>query len=199
MNRALAYSATRNARQGVGPGRGRAPRRAMPVCGCWDCLTAGQANARIRREGAPARSFWLSGRGHRRDRAGQGRNRQPCGGLSPPPPAPLRGAREQHEEAGDPGALVPVIDAGLLSGFDGERRAGLPGQLLRGLVEADQRMDRIVRARTDLQHILHRRDESGAGFRRDDPAARRPEDARRVARHGPGRVSVQTGSADRPD
>ena len=83
--------------------------------------------------------------------------------------APAFERREQHEEIGGPIAFILVICPRLAPGPRRKRGAGLLDQLLRGFVEADQRAHRIARALIDIQNLLHGRDESGVGVRRDNP------------------------------
>ena len=51
----------------------------------------------------------------------------------------------------------------------GKRGARLDDHLLRGLVEAHHRAQRIVRPLIDFQHVFHIGDEAGAGLGRDYP------------------------------
>ena len=78
--------------------------------------------------------------------------------------------REHHEQIGGPIALVFVIETGRAPGFHRDRRACLGNELLRGLVQANQRAIRIVGPRVDSQHVFHRRYERAVGLGRDDPA-----------------------------
>ena len=82
-------------------------------------------------------------------------------------PAFLR--REQHEEVGRAVALVLVVVTRRLPRSHWLGRACLGDELLRRLVEADQRARRIVRPRVDLQHVLHRSDKGRVRLRRNDP------------------------------
>ena len=66
-------------------------------------------------------------------------------------------------------ALVLVVVTRRRSRSHGFRCARLGDELLGGFVEADQRPRRIVRPRVDVEHVLHRGDKCGVGFRRDDP------------------------------
>lgn len=76
---------------------------------------------------------------------------------------------EDHEQVGRSVALVFVVVAGRTAWRDGHGGARLDDQLLRGLVEADNRPFRVVWTGVDLQHILHRSDELGVGLRWDHP------------------------------
>ena len=69
-------------------------------------------------------------------------------------------------------ALVLVVVAGRKAWLHRLWRAGFLDQLLRDFVEADQRPRRIVRARVDVEHVLHRRDEGSVRFRRNHPIVR---------------------------
>src|ERR1700744_1092863 len=83
------------------------------------------------------------------------------------PPAFQRG--EQHEQVGSAVTLVLVIVPGWLAGLCRERCAGFLDELLRGLVQADHRAGRIMRALIDFQYVFHVGHESGVGVRRDHP------------------------------
>src|SRR4029077_4703298 len=63
-----------------------------------------------------------------------------------------------------------VVDAGCTSSFHRDWRARLGNELLRGLVQAHQRVIGIVRPSVDGQHIFHGGYEGAVGLRRDDPA-----------------------------
>src|SRR5947209_2166413 len=78
--------------------------------------------------------------------------------------------REQHEQVGGAVTLVLVVDAGCTSSFHRDWRARLGNELLRGLVQAHQRVIGIVRSRVDGQHIFHGGYEGAVSLRRDDPA-----------------------------
>ena len=82
--------------------------------------------------------------------------RAPLGDLDV---APAFERGEQHEQVGRAVALVLVVVARRLARPHRQRRARLGDELLGGLVEADERPGRIVRAVIDLEHVLHRRDE----------------------------------------
>ncbi len=57
-------------------------------------------------------------------------------------PAFRRG--KQHEQAGHTGALVFIVEAHFAPGPHRDRRAILAGQLLAGLVQADQRLGLVL-------------------------------------------------------
>ena len=80
---------------------------------------------------------------------------------------PSSGANSK--QVGGPAALVFVIGPLRLSRFHRNRRSRLGNELLRGLVEADERPIRIVGPRINIEHVFHRRYESAARPRRDDP------------------------------
>ena len=84
--------------------------------------------------------------------------------------APAFERREQHEQVGGAVTLGLVVDAGCTSSFHRDWRARLGNELLRGLIQAHQRVIGIVRPRVDGQHIFHGGNEGAAGLRRDDPA-----------------------------
>jgi hypothetical protein len=83
------------------------------------------------------------------------------------PPTLKRG--ENHEQIGGAVPFILVVAPGWLSGFRRDWHARFGDQLLRGLVQADQRMLRIVRSLINLQHILHAGYEGGVGIRWNDP------------------------------
>ncbi len=83
------------------------------------------------------------------------------------PPAFER--REHHEEIGRAVALVFVIEPGWPPLFHPDRSAGFGNQLLRGLIQANQRNTGIARSRVHGQHVFHGRHERAVGLRRDDP------------------------------
>src|SRR5262249_14221173 len=83
-------------------------------------------------------------------------------------PAFQRG--EYHKEIGDAVTLVLVVMPSGASRFHGDWLARLGNQLLRRLIEADQRSLGVVRSLVDGQHILHRGDESGVRLGRNYPA-----------------------------
>src|SRR5258708_30888619 len=77
--------------------------------------------------------------------------------------------REHHEQIGRPVAPVFVIMPGGLSWFRRDRQARFGNELLGRLVDADQRTFRIIRPLRNLQDVLHRGHEGGAGVRWNDP------------------------------
>src|SRR5277367_2733977 len=83
------------------------------------------------------------------------------------PPAFQR--REHHEQIGGsiPLILVVVPSGGAWLRRDWHTRFG--DELLRRLVQADQRALWVVRSLVNLQHILHAGYERSVGIRRDDP------------------------------
>ncbi len=83
--------------------------------------------------------------------------------------APAFQRREHHEQIGDASAFIFVIVTRFASGRGGNRHARLDDHLLRGLVEAHHRAQRIVRPMIDFQYVFHIGDEGRAGFRRDHP------------------------------
>src|SRR5687768_13942229 len=66
-----------------------------------------------------------------------------------------------QEEVGGPVALVLVVDPLRLARLHRQRDAGLGDQLLRGLIEADDRAGRVVRLGVQVEHVLHPADELG--------------------------------------
>jgi hypothetical protein len=82
------------------------------------------------------------------------------------PPAFER--REDHEEIGRAVALVFIIEPDRPSLFHLDRSACFGKQLLRGLVQANQRNIGIARPRIHGQHVLHGGHECAVGFRRND-------------------------------
>ncbi len=83
--------------------------------------------------------------------------------------APAFERRKQHEEIGRAIAPVFVVVAPRLSRPHGLAPACLGDELLARFIEADQLPGRLVRPRIDVEHILHRSDKGGVGFRRDHP------------------------------
>src|SRR5450631_884635 len=83
------------------------------------------------------------------------------------PPAFER--REHHEEIGRAVALVFIIEPGWPPLFHLDRRARFGNQLLRGLVQANQRNIGIARPRVHGQHVFHGCHKRAVGLRRDDP------------------------------
>ena len=87
-------------------------------------------------------------------------------------PAVKRG--KQHEQAGHTRAPVFIVEARFAPGPCRGRRAG---QLLAGLVQADQRAGRITGAGADLRHVFHRSDKSWHSPCRTQDSARLGTDA----------------------
>ena len=84
---------------------------------------------------------------------------------------PARSVEDEFDTSGGGAVtLVLVVDAGCTSSFHRDWRARLGNELLRGLVQAHQRVIGIVRPRVDGQHIFHSGYEGAVGLRRDDPA-----------------------------
>src|SRR6516165_3602874 len=83
------------------------------------------------------------------------------------PPAFER--REHHEEIGCAIAFILVIEPGGPSLLHPDRSARFGNQLLRSLVQANQRNNGIARPRVYGQHVFHGRHERAIGFGRDDP------------------------------
>src|SRR5271168_3399976 len=77
--------------------------------------------------------------------------------------------REHHEQAGRPVAPVFVIVPGGPSGLRGDRQTRFGNELLRGLVDADQRAVRIARPLINLQNVFHGGNKGGVLVRRNDP------------------------------
>src|SRR6202049_560922 len=76
---------------------------------------------------------------------------------------------KHHEEIGGAVALVLVIATGWASRFHRDRHARLGEQLLRGLVQANQRTIKIAWPRVDGQHVFHGGYEGAVGLGRNDP------------------------------
>src|SRR5664279_3288034 len=83
------------------------------------------------------------------------------------PPALQRG--EHHEQIGGSVTFILIVVPCCSSGLCWDRHACFGNELLRRLVQTDQRARRIVWSLINLQHILHAGYESGVGIRRDDP------------------------------
>src|SRR5271166_2085331 len=83
--------------------------------------------------------------------------------------APAFQGRKHHEYVGDAVAFVFVIVTRGLSGFGGDRRAGLDDQLFGGFIQTHERTIGIARFLVGFQHIFHRGDEAGVGVWRDHP------------------------------
>ena len=77
--------------------------------------------------------------------------------------------REGHEQVGDAGTLVFIVEARRLAGLHGDRRTRFLDELLRCLIQANQRLPGIMRARIDVEYILHRSNKSGVFLGRDHP------------------------------
>jgi len=84
--------------------------------------------------------------------------------------APAFQRSKHHEQIGGAFALVLVIEAGRATHFHQDRHARFGRELLRGLVQAYQRMIGIVWPRVDGQHVFHRGYERAVRLRRDNPA-----------------------------
>src|SRR5258707_935231 len=83
--------------------------------------------------------------------------------------APTFERSKHHEEIGGAIALVLVIETGRASRFHRDRHARFGNELLRGLVEANQRTIAVAWPRVDGQHVFHSGYERAVGLRRDDP------------------------------
>src|SRR5947207_8156434 len=83
--------------------------------------------------------------------------------------APAFERSKHHEEIGGAIALVLVIETGRASRFHRDRHARFGNELLRGLVEANQRTIAVAWPRVDGQHVFHSGYERAVGLRRDDP------------------------------
>src|SRR2546429_4471964 len=83
--------------------------------------------------------------------------------------APAFERSKHHEEIGGAIALVLIIETGRASRFHRDRHARFGNELLRGLVEANQRTIAIAWPRVDRQHVFHSGYERAVGLRRDDP------------------------------
>src|SRR5438046_1149851 len=83
--------------------------------------------------------------------------------------APAFERSKHHEEVGGAVTLVLVIETGRASRFHRDRHARFGNELLRGLVEANQRTISVAWPRVDGQHIFHSGYERAVGLRRDDP------------------------------
>src|SRR5262245_7208634 len=84
--------------------------------------------------------------------------------------APAFERSKHHEEIGGAIALVLIIETGRASRFHRDRHARFGNELLRGLVEANQRTIAVAWPRVDGQHVFHSGYERAVGLRRDDPA-----------------------------
>src|SRR5262249_47332030 len=83
--------------------------------------------------------------------------------------APAFERSKHHEEIGGAIALVLIIETGRASRFHRDRHARFGNELLRGLVEANQRTIAVAWPRIDGQHVFHNGYERAVGLRRDDP------------------------------
>src|SRR5215813_6294119 len=83
--------------------------------------------------------------------------------------APAFERSKHHEEIGGAIALVLIIETGRASRFHRDRHARFGNELLRGLVEANQRIIAVAWPRVDGQHVFHSGYERAVGLRRDDP------------------------------
>src|SRR5438552_5705826 len=83
--------------------------------------------------------------------------------------APAFERSKHHEEIGGAIALILVIETGRASRFHRDRHARFGNELLRGLVEANQRTIAVAWPRVDGQHVFHSGYERAVGLRRDDP------------------------------
>src|SRR5580765_1284781 len=89
---------------------------------------------------------------------------------SPPAPEWL----ERHEQVDRAVPLVLVIPPGGTAGLRRHRRPRLPDQLLRLLVQADDRPVRVVRPVVDVEDVLHRTDEVRVLLRGQNPLLPQP-------------------------
>jgi hypothetical protein len=76
---------------------------------------------------------------------------------------------EQHEQIGSAVALILVVVAGWLAWLCRNWDAGFPDELLRRLVQADDRSIWIMWPLINLQDVLHRSYECGVRLGWDDP------------------------------
>src|SRR5262249_44473411 len=83
--------------------------------------------------------------------------------------APAFERSKHHEEIGGAIALVLIIETGRASRFHRDWHARFGNELLRGLVEANQRTIAVAWPRIDGQHVFHSGYERAVGLRRDDP------------------------------
>src|SRR5258708_17395152 len=83
--------------------------------------------------------------------------------------APAFGRSKHHEEIGGAIALVLIIETGRASRFHRDWHTRFGNELLRGLVEANQRTIAIAWPRVDGQHVFHSGYERAVGLRRGDP------------------------------
>src|SRR5467141_3694762 len=92
--------------------------------------------------------------------------------------APTFERSKHHEEIGGAIALVLVIETGRASRFHRDRHARFGNELLRGLVEANQRTIAVAWPRVDGQHVFHSGYERGPSRRRPWRASRSPRASR---------------------
>src|SRR5258708_33962864 len=85
--------------------------------------------------------------------------------------APAFERSKHHEEIGGGIALVLVIETGRASRFHRDWHARFGNELLRGLVEANQRTIAVAWPRVHAQHVFHSGYERAVGLRRADPVA----------------------------
>src|SRR5437660_11324852 len=83
--------------------------------------------------------------------------------------APAFERREHHEQISRTVTLIFVIRPRGLSWLYRNRCTRFGSQLLRGLVQANERNIWIARPRVHGQHVFHGRHERAVGLRRDDP------------------------------
>src|SRR6476469_8035705 len=83
--------------------------------------------------------------------------------------APAFERSKHHEEISGAVALVLVVKTRRASRFHRHRHARLGNELLRGLVEANQRTIAVAWPRVDGQHVFHGGYKRAVGLRRDDP------------------------------
>jgi len=84
-------------------------------------------------------------------------------------PAPARKRLHKHEHVGYPTPLVLVVFSLGPPRRHRQGRPDVPEQLLGSLVHAHLRMQRVVGAGVDLEHVLHAPDELGVSLGRDGP------------------------------
>src|SRR3954449_72709 len=88
------------------------------------------------------------------------------------PPAPQR--LTHHQLVAHALALVLVVLLGRAAWQRRQSRPHLAEELLAGLVEADHRVQRVVRQHVGLDHVFHPPDVVGIDFRRDAPSLNDP-------------------------
>src|SRR5260370_42562587 len=87
--------------------------------------------------------------------------------------APAFERGKHHEQVGCTVALVFVIETSRAPRFHWHRHPRFGDQLLRGLVQTDQRAIGIAWPRVDGQHVFHACYERAVGLRRDYPVLAR--------------------------